>query len=202
MSAIEDAYVKGWIDGRIHEEEGYEERNARAAEHRSKIEKTAVRIIFLDIDGVLNNYLEREGHRQLSDRCVGLLNRLTDETGAKIVLSSTWRLGKSLEEIQVMAKDLGITGEVIGRTEDLRGKHPSIVRGNEIDHWINTNTDIIGDKYVFRNYVILDDDCDMLYFQRNNYVNCDPAVGITERTVFKAKAILLNKSCEDVYQEV
>lgn len=41
-------------------------------------------------------------------------------------------------------------------------------------------------------YVILDDDSDMLYWQRNNFILIDRFVGLTMGNVFQAKKILNN----------
>ncbi len=113
-----------------------------------------IKIIFLDIDGVLNfahlsrylaesldkklilksgrfnnlynKYIRRKNPDfimskggPLSKHCISLLNKLTDETGAKIVVSSTWR--KDLHNpVEDTLKSAGVTGEIIGRTPQRR----------------------------------------------------------------------------------
>ena len=78
------------------------------------------KFIFLDIDGVMNSnlfYSERTQDKRYNDwikehpqriawnacnidpRAVERLNRLTDATGAKIVVSSTWRSDSNLQEV-------------------------------------------------------------------------------------------------------
>lgn len=55
------------------------------------------KIIFLDIDGVLNSmdYFEQtkdcKGYTEINHEKVKLLKEIVDRTGAQIVLSSTWR---------------------------------------------------------------------------------------------------------------
>ena len=52
-------------------------------------------IIFLDIDGVLNNFRTQDsikGYLGIEDSKVNLLKELCDKTDSKIVLSSDWRL--------------------------------------------------------------------------------------------------------------
>lgn len=55
------------------------------------------KIIFLDIDGVLNSmdYFDKvkdnDGYNDINTEKVKLLKEIVDQTGAKIVLSSTWR---------------------------------------------------------------------------------------------------------------
>lgn len=63
------------------------------------------KIIFLDIDGVLNSadYFDQtkhcEGYSEINPEQVKLLKEIIDRTGAEIVLSSTWRsLGKRKDE--------------------------------------------------------------------------------------------------------
>lgn len=63
------------------------------------------KIIFLDIDGVLNSvdYFEQvkdcKGYKEINPEKTKLLKEIVDRTGAEIVLSSTWRdLGKRKDE--------------------------------------------------------------------------------------------------------
>lgn len=167
-----------------------------------------MKIIFLDIDGVLNNELwyrsenfrqgkDREEYElsQFDPRCVAHLNHLTLETNAKIVVSSSWRLGKTVEELQELFEKIGIEGEVIDKTPYLRFQKNddydrSVPRGCEIKAWLESNKSILGDKMSKVKYVILDDDSDMLYWQRKNFVQTDPYCGLTSQGVFKAKNIL------------
>ena len=75
------------------------------------------KIIFLDIDGVLNVYCEgrdRFGctfHKHFEDN----LKWIIEETKAKIVISSTWRFS-GLSVMQEMWEHRGLTGEVIDIT--------------------------------------------------------------------------------------
>jgi hypothetical protein len=119
---------------------------------------------------------------------VNNLNNLCDETGAKIVISSTWR-HSGLEYCKDVLEKVGFTGEII----DITPTHESRLRGLEILDWIKSNEELIGDRYYnFTEYVILDDDSDMLYWQRNNFLLIDRYVGLTMGDVFRAKIILNN----------
>lgn len=127
-----------------------------------------MKIIFLDIDGVLNYHSCFDNLTENSDvvtpehniawnkRCVRELNRILDKTDAKIVVSSTWR---SLNYLYSMiVNDMGIKeGSIIGRTPDRLPitMYGGTCRGDEIKAWL-VNTDIITE-----NIVILDDDDDM-----------------------------------------
>ena len=61
---------------------------------------SSVKIIFLDIDGVLNLWISRK-RRMLSAEAIRHLNRLVAETGATIVISSSWRKVCNVPEILV-----------------------------------------------------------------------------------------------------
>jgi len=168
-----------------------------------------VKIIFLDIDGVLNHdkfYKERfkkryeEGaishpYSEIDPDSVANLNILIKDTDAKVVLSSTWRHDGIPYCLDVL-KYHGFNGEIIDVTPNLRGN--DYVRGNEILKWIRDNHKLVGPYYNFTEYVILDDDSDMLYWQRNNFLLIDRFVGLTMGDVFRAKKILNNGKILDV----
>lgn len=127
-------------------------------------------LIFLDIDGVLVNLwsLKRgrdsQGLHRADPLCVAQLNRLTDESGAQLVISSTWRL-KGLPLVVDVLKSWGVTGKVVGATPDLttvRGSKLLVApsRGREISAWLDLTGDV-GDRVAGVSFVILDDDGDM-----------------------------------------
>ena len=159
------------------------------------------KIIFLDIDGVLNHenfYKKRYEKRYQEDalaypyseidpESVENLNSLIESTGAKVVISSTWR-HSGLEYCLDVLNFHGFKGDVIDITPDL-SRHGGL-RGNEILKWVEDNEKLIGSKHNFTEYVILDDDSDMLYWQRNNFILVDRYVGLTPGDVFRAKKIL------------
>lgn len=158
-----------------------------------------MKVIFLDFDGVLNHqafYVERQEKKEpkleypyseIDPKCVSNLNMLIADTGAKVVISSTWR-NSGLEYCKDVLEYHGFKGEIIGVTPNLRGE--DCLRGNEILKWTKTNRELVGDYYNFTEYVILDDDSDMLYWQRNNFLLIDRYVGLTLGNVFQAKKIL------------
>lgn len=133
-----------------------------------------MKVIFLDIDGVLN--VISQGHDKFGSifhqHFVDNLKRLVDETGAKIVISSTWRFS-GLSVMQEMWKERSLPGEVIDITPDCAQLvedenneflyYDQVERGHEIKQWLDCHSDVT-------NYVILDDDNDMLQSQRGNFV--------------------------------
>jgi hypothetical protein len=162
------------------------------------------KLIFLDIDGVLNNELwskrrfeydfsDNKYRRHFDPICVDNLNRITDNIGAEIVVSSTHRLTfKDVNEMKEELKNVGITGNVVDRTPFLqynRNKNnitSSVPRGCEIKEWLDMNSHLLPTEYWnFRHYVILDDDSDMLYNQRFNFYHIDGYAGLSHRHAYK-----------------
>ena len=126
------------------------------------------KIIFLDIDGVLN--VIPQGYDEFGgifhEHFVENLKWIIDETAAKIVISSSWRLS-GLEYCRKMWSTRKLPGEIIDMTpcEGINLKRGTLEgddRGYEIQHWLDNNE--------VENYVILDDDKDMLVSQMNNFV--------------------------------
>ena len=158
-----------------------------------------MKVIFLDFDGVLN--VIPQGHDDFGGvfhpEFVENLRRVLDETGAKLVISSTWR-HMGLERLNRMWKQRQYPGEIIGITPDLRWSddfegETKMVRGDEIQAYLHWYSEIT-------NYVILDDDTDMLKNQRMNFVqtsaninhpDCiDIGYGLTNECANKAIRIL------------
>lgn len=150
-----------------------------------------MKLLFLDIDGVLNNELRAQSEvYQIDPECAQNFNSLIDRTGAKIVISSSWRLGMTLEDLKRVFEEKGLKGEIIGVTPRLF-PDDGYVRGNEILMWLRENESIYGERYYnYQNYLILDDDEDMLYQQRDNFLQTDNYVGLTHNDVDKASWML------------
>src|SRR5579859_944750 len=132
-----------------------------------------MKIVFLDIDGVLNNEATKFG-RKFDRPCVRWLNYITTASGAQIVVSSTWR-GMGLMEIRAVLSENGVTGKVHSLTPDLsrRGKvYVSVERGLEIQAWLDKHPRV---EY----FVILDDDADMAHLV-DRLVQTKSLAGLTE----------------------
>lgn len=157
-------------------------------------------IIFLDIDGVLNCeifYLNRKKQssliehpeNQICPQRIKWLNELCEDTKSKIVISSTWR-HSGIEYCRDVLKKSGATFDVIDITPDIR--FDGSVRGNEIYQWIKKNIEsLCGIKYYdYKTYAIIDDDSDMLLWQRNNFFKTDTYSGLTPNICYKIKRYL------------
>jgi hypothetical protein len=124
----------------------------------------------------------------IDPKAVGFLNNLITKTGAKIVISSTWRGSHTRPELQRILEARGFIGEIIDYTPHL---NQDCVRGNEILKWMKDNEKLLGKSYhEFETYVIFDDDSDMLYWQRNNFILINGYVGLTPKDCWKAERLL------------
>jgi hypothetical protein len=127
-----------------------------------------MKVIFLDIDGVLNhedslkrgtsackNMTTRDIYLGMLERDkVALVNQIILATGAFVVVSSVWRMGDEADwlETQSMLYEKGLIPEsIMDRTPHSWGAR----RGAEIGVWLEKH-----EKVVDR-FVILDDDSDM-----------------------------------------
>ena len=174
-----------------------------------------MKVLFLDIDGVLNsenwfayriycvknnmvnilmNFVDTDDRNikhkltMLDDRAIANLNRIIEETGCKVVLSSSWRSSIESENIftQNLLKLKGFKYEFYDVTPRLWFSDFSIRRGEEIKFWLDKESE----KHEIESFVILDDDSDMLPEQMNNLIHIDGQVGLTDRDVLTAIEIL------------
>jgi hypothetical protein len=125
---------------------------------------------------------------------VGLLNEIVTRTGAKVVVSSTWRKSYSVQALGKFLAWAGFVGEVIAKTpQDLPRIHDgpyatsSPLRGHEIQHWLDSQ------PKPTPNFVILDDDSDMAHLS-NRHVKIDLAVGLTRENVEQALRLFAETS--------
>lgn len=117
-----------------------------------------MKVIFLDIDGVMvtTRHLVQSkkyfGH-EFDPVCVSNLKEALKSTGALIVVTSSWREGRSLNQLQSIFKLNGIQN-VIGMTPIIEGR----TRGFEINGYIQ-NTKCT--ELEVQQFVILDDEEEM-----------------------------------------
>lgn len=131
------------------------------------------KIIFLDIDGVLNVIGMHCGPRdefgsQFHQHLVDNLAWIIEQTGASIVISSSWR-HSGLGAMKLMWEMRDLPGEVIDVTPDGRSMaehhvryREALCRGDEIQYWLDRTPGV--------KYVIIDDDSDMLEIQKPYFV--------------------------------
>ncbi len=167
------------------------------------------RVLFLDIDGVLNTerwhdrcvevraaYADNFGY-DFDPEAVANLKRIVDETGADIVISSSWKFW-GLSTMQKLWASRDLPGKVIDVTPnnvsddmllsiDLDMMMLPAGKGSEIKEWLtaNGNPD---------SYAILDDMDDMLPEQQSHFVQTEPSVGITRADADRVITILTGKA--------
>ena len=184
----------------------------------------ASKIIFLDIDGVLNISGVSEGLRMLgipeeylefkddsedyllylsksfSPTSLYYLSEILKSTQAKIVISSTWRRGVSIETMRKWFQDPLLKKAIIDKTPSLSpqkypklcDKRGSVQRGEEIYMWLQDHPEVT-------HYAVIDDDGDMdavrlNFFQTNSYE------GLTHKISREIIAHLNKKEYTDNYR--
>ena len=156
-----------------------------------------MKIVFLDVDGVLNSekshsLQDNNQHwtwNEVAEMHLVLLKEIIEETGAKIVLSSSWRLyhpfhtgHKTITDglMKVLVDKLNNFGLSI---LDVTPEIPNVIRGVEVATWLDEHLDI-------ENYVILDDDADFLEEQKEHFIHTTFKNGLTEELAKKAIEIV------------
>lgn len=111
-----------------------------------------MKVIFLDIDGVLNSdeYLDKVKNsdiqgieRDIDVEKVKLLKRAIDETGARVVLSSSWRYTRNARYLKELLANYEIRVDSTPYIQDIRGL--------EIKKWLSENQGV-------EDFIILDDE--------------------------------------------
>ena len=115
----------------------------------------------------------------LDPDCVGVLNEIAARAGADVVVSSTWRYGRSVAELQAMLDAQGFRGRVVDATP-IGG--PGASRGDEIAAWLAA--------HAVAGYVIIDDHLDMGALD-SHLVLTNPSRGLQPPDADRAIATLL-----------
>lgn len=118
-----------------------------------------MKVVFLDVDGVLNygEYMTEikgsrknmsEAQKMVDMRCLRNLRRIVDETGARIVVTSSVRKGPDFNEFKEYIAHEGIKVHDVTLDFGDSGIH----RGEEIREWLRKHEEELEE------FVILDDD--------------------------------------------
>lgn len=141
-----------------------------------------MKVIFLDIDGVLNSHVHQHAHlkereefikglngrvdmtpeewidycwHMLDSEAMRILNLIVEVSKAKVVISSSWRNAYPWYAILGSFKKMGFQGQIIDKTP----RHVEAAgseRGHQIQAWLNEHPEV-------EEFVILDDDSDMVH---------------------------------------
>lgn len=152
-----------------------------------------MKIIFLDIDGVLNNDAhwkrirgKRKYYTHISQKLLDKLLLIIEATGAKLVISSSWRdyqLNYTIEDFETCKSKnelKQLIKHIVGITPRSHERH----RGKEIK-WFIENQDeclhykLVDEKLDIEDYVIIDDDADMLDEQKPHFFQTKYWKGLT-----------------------
>jgi Swiss Army Knife RNA repair-like protein len=137
------------------------------------------RVIFLDIDGVLAPIHHWDRYGDLDPACIQVLNEIAAHGAADVVVSSTWRYGRTVAQLQAMLASQGFTGRVIDKTPT---GVPGAGRGDEIAVWLA--------EHAVDGYVIIDDHMDMGGLHAH-LVQTHPAHGLQPADAPRALATLM-----------
>ena len=168
-----------------------------------------MRVLFLDFDGVLNSHdwWTRRGARttqtvdewEFDPSAIALLNQaIRDDdvqSDVRVVVSSSWRYGRTVENLRDLLEKVGVAAQVIDKTVDyidhdtlaaltaLHGvRHAE--RGAEIAEWLSRHTDTV------ETYAIVDDDSDAGVGHDGHFVKTKFANGLVEAHVRRLRSIL------------
>lgn len=130
------------------------------------------KIILLDFDGVVIPFTKKyqKMHPALpSLEAVATLNAIIKETGAKIVVTSAWRLFATIEALDACIKKWGVVGDVIGKAPHL----PSDSRGLEILSWLQDSSGKTEE------FVVIDDEASEMILVDDHFIKVqDPKKGL------------------------
>lgn len=148
-----------------------------------------MQLIFLDIDGVLNSLQSTIYYNQFPDKismedrlcpiATSNLKYILDKfPDCKIIVSSTWRRGRTLEVLNQILGQYNIPQVVIDKTPY---EGPGEVRGLIIRKWMDQNPTLMQSV---SDFVIIDDDSDMAEFlSTSHFIKTDSKVGFTWKEV-------------------
>ena len=117
-----------------------------------------MKIIFLDIDGVVNRWDTKERAPSkvigVEQSLIAYIKEIVDATGAKLVLSSTWRKDWAFDLMD--GKDWHYLRDEFAKQDlyfmDYTPSHKDSNRGREIKEWLEST------DYDITSYVIIDDE--------------------------------------------
>jgi len=162
-----------------------------------------MKVLFLDIDGVINTVGAELGFKYCLNKtrdklkrldsqadffdpaCLYYLREIVVKTGCRIVVSSTWRQGAELNEMKSWFKCTEIADAIIDKTPVFYSTtHPHLVdgrgrvqRGEEIRDWLKRHPEVT-------HYAVLDDDSDMDVVYEN-YFQTDSYDGLKRKTCYQ-----------------
>ena len=144
-------------------------------------------IIFCDVDGCLIPFEGKTDHRYFSEvdkwskNAMINLNKIIEETGAEIIISSTYRKTKTKEEIQKAFEKAGFKYKI----KELLPHH-NLDRASAINLFLKNKKDT--------NFIIIDDHKHKIpeFFPKHVFIKIKTTIGITYNDAKKAIKSLNN----------
>lgn len=127
-----------------------------------------MKVVFMDVDGVFNSRewwktmdeAERERRYEANDHfnpeAVKRFSEVIERTGAKIVVSSSWRNLFKWDDLMEIFPRNGLCLEYVGKTPTKFSYRP---RGAEIEEWLVDHMEKLGVTSI----AIVDDEADMIH---------------------------------------
>ena len=154
-----------------------------------------MKIIFLDVDGVLNcestwDGEHADGMNTIDPKLCDNLAKIVHATWpVKVVLISTWRLypGEGLDKLRawLAGRNIQITSQTPDLTLESSGS--CVIRGHEIDRWFKERPQI---DRASAKILILDDGNDFTDEQKPFHIQTNFKTGLTEDLADAAIAVL------------
>lgn len=141
------------------------------------------KIVFLDFDGPMVPFELKYKKRRpalVSRGAVILLNSLLQYTGAKIVVTSSWRAHSSVEALTACVRKWGVEHDVLDKTPVIGN---GTTRWQEIAAWLDDHSDV-------ESYVIIDDEAVIISGAEERLVMVDAMKGLQPLDAEKASRIL------------
>jgi len=147
-----------------------------------------MKALFLDVDGVLNSqaWMKRCAGVNLlgvDPEAVARVQEIVARTGAKVVLSSTWRLVNTLVGILLRSKVpvFDKTPDLVRQAGGMCNERP---RSDEIEAWLAAHPEVTA-------WAILDDDEDAGYGAcEPHFVQTNPQMGLDDFCMKRVIALL------------
>lgn len=147
-------------------------------------------VLFLDVDGVLNS--ERwwasmppppnPPPQWVDPACVARLDALARETGARLVLSSSWRLILGVEKTGAALASRGLSAPLAGETPVRTHDGAEADRWGEIRAWLDLHPEVTRWAIV--------DDLPLAGVPDGRLVQTSIAVGLTDEDCARLRAVL------------
>lgn len=160
-----------------------------------------MKVLFLDIDGVLNSIVwtfvcnkttvfSDDAKDDIDTRSVKILNILFEAVpDVKVVISSSWRKLHSIDEMREILGLCGLKAEIV----DMTPNSSTGWRGAEVQAWIDLHPEV-------ELYACIDDGSD--FHPHQNLVQTDLVEGITLKDVYHLLQIFDNDITTDTHQDL